>query len=134
MCCVGTPGCCRGRRPSRGDDPIERFRGTSHPWDAGQLGRVRQHFITFIIVLTSSRKVIGAPKAVQSVTLVGGGCSAAFDPQLIAIDNVKERVLCLLSRTRDIPDEPSSKLVLRRRVFQKVCSISAHALASLPMF
>lgn len=63
---------------------------------------------------------MGAPKAVQSLTLVGGGCTEAFEPQLLAMDNVKEKVLCLLSRGHDIPDEPSSKLVLRRRVFQKV--------------
>lgn len=63
---------------------------------------------------------MGAPKAVQSVTLVGGGCAAAFDPQLTAMDNLKEKVLCLLSRSHDIPEEPSSKLILRRRVFHKV--------------
>lgn len=69
--------------------------------------------------------MLGAPKAVQSITLVGGGCNAAFQPQLTAMDNIKERVLCLLSRGGDVPEIASAKLFLRRRVFQKVRLVTA---------
>lgn len=69
---------------------------------------------------TLHSKPQGAPKAVQSVTLVSGGCVSAFEPQLAAMENLKERVLTLLSRGTEVKSRASDKLVLRRRVFQKV--------------
>ncbi|KAL1942560.1 hypothetical protein VTO73DRAFT_6162 [Trametes versicolor] len=63
---------------------------------------------------------MGAPKAVQTVTLVSGGCGAAFDPQVTALENLKDRVLCMLSRSDDVADVSPSQIVFRRRVFQKV--------------
>lgn len=68
----------------------------------------------------SLRTLQGAPKAQQTLTLVGGGCAAAFDPQLEALANIREVVLRLLSRSDCDTLRDDGKIHLSRRVFDRV--------------
>ncbi|KAI0643087.1 hypothetical protein C8Q79DRAFT_1002822 [Trametes meyenii] len=63
---------------------------------------------------------IGAPKAVQQLTLTSGGCTDAFSPQVNALEGVRELVLSLLSRSGEHRQIDMHKIVLKRRVFAKV--------------
>ncbi|KAI0355688.1 hypothetical protein OH77DRAFT_1424630 [Trametes cingulata] len=62
----------------------------------------------------------GAPKAVQTLTLVSGGCHRAFNPQLHALDNVRDFVLKALSRGAPTTEQTDGKIHLKRRVFDRV--------------
>ncbi|KAI0640759.1 hypothetical protein C8Q79DRAFT_921204, partial [Trametes meyenii] len=64
--------------------------------------------------------VEGAPKALQSVTLSGGLCQEAFDPQVRAISDIRELVLQLLSRPPPGRQSNDGKITLKRRVFDRV--------------
>lgn len=62
----------------------------------------------------------GAPKALQTITLAGGRCDAAFEPQVEALANIREFVLKLLSRSDCNTFCGDGKIRLKRRVFERV--------------
>ncbi|OJT12393.1 hypothetical protein TRAPUB_11062 [Trametes pubescens] len=61
----------------------------------------------------------GAPKAMQTLTLVSGGCSDAFSPQVEAVDNVLELMQKFLAR-EVVNSNGGGKIDIKRRVFHKV--------------
>lgn len=59
----------------------------------------------------------------QSLTLVNGRCHEAFTPQLDALDNIRDLVLKLLSRSACGGNRDNGKIVLKRRVFERVSNV-----------
>lgn len=72
-----------------------------------------------------ARTMLGAPKAIQSLTLISGGFHDAFSPQVAAVDNIRQLVLKLLSRpgVKGVPQDGSIRL--SRRVFERVSTALA---------
>ncbi|KAI0686395.1 hypothetical protein C8T65DRAFT_747418 [Cerioporus squamosus] len=66
----------------------------------------------------------GAPKAMQTLTLVGTHFRDAFEPQVRAVEDIKQVVLHLLGRAGVEAAERRDVIVLKRRVFQKVTHTS----------
>lgn len=56
----------------------------------------------------------------QTLTLAGGHCVAAFEPQVQALANIQELVLKLLSRSDCNVLNSDGKIRLKRRVFERV--------------
>ncbi|KAI9063182.1 hypothetical protein FKP32DRAFT_1572268 [Trametes sanguinea] len=64
---------------------------------------------------------VNAKRANQHLTLVSGGCSAAFDPQVRAVKALREAVLAQLGKHDDRQrGRMDGGIVLRRRVFTKI--------------
>lgn len=78
----------------------------------------------------------GAPKAMQTLTLVSGGCTDAFSPQLEALDNIMELVQKFLAR-EVVNTNNGGKMEFKRRVFHKVRAMQESAVgvahASVPV-
>lgn len=59
----------------------------------------------------------------QTLTLVSGGCTDAFAPQLAALENVTELVQKFLARDVISSHTENGKIMLKRRVFTKASSL-----------
>ncbi|KAI9064621.1 hypothetical protein FKP32DRAFT_1611080 [Trametes sanguinea] len=66
-----------------------------------------------------SGDVQGAPKAVQTLRLAGGGNDAAFAPQRNTLENIRELVLKQLCKPTGGGNTYGTDIVLKRRVFEK---------------
>ncbi|KAI9060907.1 hypothetical protein FKP32DRAFT_1550013, partial [Trametes sanguinea] len=63
---------------------------------------------------------LNAKKANQYLTLVSGGCTAAFEPQVRCLNTLRDAVLAQLGKCDDRQRGRQDALVFRRRVFTKV--------------
>ncbi|RDX56126.1 hypothetical protein OH76DRAFT_1338388 [Lentinus brumalis] len=64
----------------------------------------------------------GAPKAMQTMTLIGTHFADAFAPQVRALENIRDTVLHLLGRRGVEGGGDTGRIILKRRVFVKVSS------------
>ncbi|KAH9848085.1 hypothetical protein C2E23DRAFT_740292, partial [Lenzites betulinus] len=69
--------------------------------------------------------VLHAPKAVQTLTILGGSCKEPFGAQQRTLAHIRELVLKLLCLPSAAPSQNGHNIVLKRRVFTKVQSSSS---------
>ncbi|KAH9884300.1 hypothetical protein C8Q73DRAFT_661185 [Cubamyces lactineus] len=59
-------------------------------------------------------------RAKQHLSLIGGGCKAAFEPQESAVNAIRELVLVMLGKSEELGRGRPGTITLRRRVFTKI--------------